>query len=152
MDYRQSGRVCLAFGGSEPWPLAHGITTNTKRSALRTPAPPARSSATQVPRPIDGGATVAGLAMMASDFRTRLHELAGQWKQAAFDHPRALAIAVSICVVLAVVPVGLGIWVLTLRRGLPDEHAVSRIGEMDQATTIYDASDNVAFTIFKEQR
>src|SRR5262249_37181731 len=30
--------------------------------------------------------------------------------------------------------------------------ALLRIGEMDQATAVYDAGDNLAFTIFKEQR
>jgi len=35
---------------------------------------------------------------------------------------------------------------------LPDEHALRRIGEMDQATAVFDRADRLAFTIFKEQR
>jgi penicillin-binding protein 1A len=46
-----------------------------------------------------------------------------------------------------------GVWfVIDLQRGLPDQAAILRIGEMDQSTAIYDASDALAFTIFKEQR
>jgi 1A family penicillin-binding protein len=39
-----------------------------------------------------------------------------------------------------------------LREGLPDLDALRRIGEMDQATAVFDDSDQLAFTIFKEQR
>lgn len=41
---------------------------------------------------------------------------------------------------------------LSLRAGLPDTEAIRRIGEMDQATAVYDATDTIAFTIYKEQR
>ena len=40
----------------------------------------------------------------------------------------------------------------SLRRGLPDDDAVGRIGEMAEATTVYDRADSLAFTIFQEQR
>jgi len=44
-------------------------------------------------------------------------------------------------------------WYLArLRAGLPDQDAIARIGEMDQATAVYDDHDRLAFTIFKEQR
>jgi penicillin-binding protein 1A len=53
----------------------------------------------------------------------------------------------------ATLSIGGGIWFLTtLQRSLPDEAAISRIGEMDQATVVYDREDTLAFTIFKEQR
>jgi penicillin-binding protein 1A len=59
-------------------------------------------------------------------------------------------------VVFALLPVlvlGSGIWfVATLRNGLPDQNAIRRIGEMDQATAVFDASDRHVFTIYKEQR
>jgi len=45
------------------------------------------------------------------------------------------------------------IWfVASLRSGLPTPDALGRIGEMDQATAVYDGRDQLAFTIFKEQR
>jgi len=45
------------------------------------------------------------------------------------------------------------IWfVANLRQGLPGPEALGHIGEMDQATAVYDAADRLAFTIFKEQR
>jgi penicillin-binding protein 1A len=36
--------------------------------------------------------------------------------------------------------------------GLPDSSAVRHIGNMDQATSVYDRRDQLAFTIFREQR
>ncbi len=39
-----------------------------------------------------------------------------------------------------------------LTAGMPDKAEVRGLGEMAQATTIYDASDDPVFTIFKEQR
>ena len=39
-----------------------------------------------------------------------------------------------------------------LTSALPDKTEVRGLGEMAQATTIYDAGDNPVFTIFKEQR
>jgi 1A family penicillin-binding protein len=44
------------------------------------------------------------------------------------------------------------IWVWSLRSGLPDEAALGRLGDMDQATAVHDASDHLVFTIFKERR
>jgi len=43
-------------------------------------------------------------------------------------------------------------FVVSLRRDLPDVEALRRIGEMDQATAVFDREDHLAFTIFKEQR
>jgi penicillin-binding protein 1A len=46
-----------------------------------------------------------------------------------------------------------GVWFIAgLARGLPDEEALQRIGDMDQATAVFDREDKLAFTIFKEQR
>jgi penicillin-binding protein 1A len=90
---------------------------------------------------------------MTPSLRERLHELRLQWKGAAQRSPRALAAAVTIFSLLAVASVAGSLWFLTgLRHGMPDESAVTRIGEMDQATHLYDASDTLAFTIYKEQR
>lgn len=43
-----------------------------------------------------------------------------------------------------------GVFVITA--GLPDVAELRRIGEMDQATTVYAADGQLAFTIYKEQR
>lgn len=45
-----------------------------------------------------------------------------------------------------------GWFLVSLRRDLPDAEALGRIGEMDQATAVFDRNDQLAFTIFKEQR
>ena len=50
----------------------------------------------------------------------------------------------------AVVFVAAGLWLLA--RGLPDAGAIGRMGEMDEATAVYDEHDAPAFTIYKEQR
>ena len=39
-----------------------------------------------------------------------------------------------------------------LQRDLPGREAVGKMGEMAQATAVYDGADKLAFTIFKEQR
>ena len=36
--------------------------------------------------------------------------------------------------------------------GFPDLAAIQKIGEMDQATSVFDEQDRLAFTIYKEQR
>ena len=43
-------------------------------------------------------------------------------------------------------------YVVGLRRGLPDEAAIGHIGEMDQATAVFDDRDQLAFSVFTEQR
>ena len=49
--------------------------------------------------------------------------------------------------------VGAGVWLVTsVIAGLPDDSALRGIGSMSRATTVFDASDVAAFTIFKEQR
>jgi 1A family penicillin-binding protein len=50
----------------------------------------------------------------------------------------------------AVVFLAAGLWLLA--RGLPDAGAIGRMGEMDEATAVYDEHDAPAFTIYKEQR
>ena len=60
---------------------------------------------------------------------------------------------VAMCVVVAGLSVAAPLWYLKhLRADLPNKAAIARIGEMDQATAVYDSHDQLAFTIFKEQR
>ena len=67
--------------------------------------------------------------------------------------PRALQAAIITLAVLLVALTGSFVWfAYDLTAGLPDKNAIRGLGDMAQATTIYDASDQPAFTIFKEQR
>src|SRR5215831_17169197 len=65
-------------------------------------------------------------------------------------HHRLAAGALVLAGVLAVAVVAAGRWYLLA--GLPDETAIQRLGEMDQATVIYDVHDQLAFTVFRQQR
>ena len=85
--------------------------------------------------------------------RRRLDELSREWREFRYQHPRIAVGALTVAALVAVGPVALGIWLLIgLRDGLPDLDAIRRIGEMDQATSVYDDADKLAFTIYKEQR
>ena len=67
--------------------------------------------------------------------------------------PRALAATVAV-LAIAVLSTGGGVawFAYDLTTGLPNRQALRDIGDMVQSTTIFDASDRPAFTIFKEQR
>jgi penicillin-binding protein 1A len=75
------------------------------------------------------------------------------WGRARRRHPQLTAFGMAVAVLAAV---GLaGFTVSTARavfRDLPDESALARLGEMDQATTVHDASGELVFTIFRERR
>ena len=75
------------------------------------------------------------------------------WQEARCRHPRVAVAALFAFMFVAAFSIGGSVWFLSsLQRTLPDETAISRIGEMDQATVVYDRADTLAFTIFKEQR
>jgi 1A family penicillin-binding protein len=87
----------------------------------------------------------------------RLSEQIEYWRAefaaARRAHSRLVPAIATIFALLVVVPFTAGIWTaITLRRGLPDEAAIGRMGEMDQATAVYDAADSLVFTIYKERR
>jgi penicillin-binding protein 1A len=79
--------------------------------------------------------------------------LQDEWRVARAIHPR---LVVGLTVAVAAMPVLVllaSIWFVTsLRSGLPDREAISHIGQMDQATAVFDDKDQLAFTIYKEQR
>ena len=79
--------------------------------------------------------------------------LHGRWRPIIEEHRQlflALAVAVSLITVSAVAG---GVWfVASIRSGLPNKDAIGRMGNMSEATLVYDASDKLAFTIFAEQR
>jgi penicillin-binding protein 1A len=85
--------------------------------------------------------------------RARIEELRHEWSKARREHP---GIAYSVLSVFAIVGLLTAVFatafLINLPKGLPDESALSKIGEMDQATAVFDASDQLAFTIFTEQR
>jgi len=90
---------------------------------------------------------------MVFPLKERMLELRAQLRVARLQQPRLVTGVLAAAVLIAILPVVAGVWfALDLRRGLPDQTALLRIGEMDQSTAIYDASDALAFTIFKEQR
>jgi 1A family penicillin-binding protein len=86
-------------------------------------------------------------------FRHQRAELARQWREARHQQPRLVAGVVGVFALVAAASVVSAFWFLIgLRTAMPDLDAVRRIGEMDQATTVYDDQDKLAFTIYKEQR
>src|SRR6476659_3681491 len=85
--------------------------------------------------------------------RKRLAELRGEWATARQRHPRIVFSLTAAFLIVAALSVGGGVWFLVgLREGLPEYAALSRMGDMAQSTAVYDDHDELAFTIFKEQR
>src|SRR5262249_33844920 len=79
-------------------------------------------------------------------------ELGNRWKRAWRRRPRSVVVALSSAAFLTVLSLVAFLWMVALWSGLPDQSAIGRIGDMDQATAVYDDGDRLAFTIFKEQR
>ncbi|MES1255879.1 MAG: transglycosylase domain-containing protein, partial [Acidobacteriota bacterium] len=76
-----------------------------------------------------------------------------EWYRAYRRAPRLTAAVTTVFAGVAVLSLALPYTVLHgIRTGLPDRAAVAAIGHMDQATAVYDAQGQLAFTIFKEQR
>jgi penicillin-binding protein 1A len=74
----------------------------------------------------------------------------GRWLLA---RPRALAWTLAGLSLAAWVAFAGGLaFAWDIRRSLPDRRALSSVGDMAQATTLYDQGDEPVFTIFKEQR
>ncbi len=77
----------------------------------------------------------------------------GRIRQWWLARPRVLAAGLVGLSVVAWVAFAGALWFAwDIRQSLPDRHALSAVGDMAQATTIYDSSDKPVFTIFKEQR
>jgi penicillin-binding protein 1A len=73
--------------------------------------------------------------------------------RALAGRPRLLVGVVALLAVVVFLTAGWAAWFsYELTVGLPDKKALRALGDMAQATTILDASDKPAFTIFKEQR
>ena len=68
-----------------------------------------------------------------------------EWQSAVEHHPRLVGTVVGFLTFCAAFSLILSIWFLSsLWRGLPDQSAIGRIGVMNEATTIYNASDKPA--------
>jgi penicillin-binding protein 1A len=90
---------------------------------------------------------------MRDQIQARIAELAREWHEVRQRHPRvAYTVVGTFALITLTVLISSGIFLVNLPKGLPDDTALSRIGEMDQATAVFDSSDQLAFTIFKEQR
>src|SRR3954453_12501278 len=90
---------------------------------------------------------------MSLKFRARMDELKRELVDARRQHPRIVTSVVAVFILIAALSAVGSVWFLVgLREGLPDQDAMRRIGEMDQATAVFDDQDRLAFTIFKEQR
>src|SRR5262249_24717611 len=76
-----------------------------------------------------------------------------EWRLAFNRNPRIAVGVVAGFLIVGAASAAPGAWVLTgLFKGLPDTDALHRMTEMDQATSVLDAHDQLAFTVFKEQR
>jgi 1A family penicillin-binding protein len=83
----------------------------------------------------------------------RLARLRRSWRGWRKRHPRALPLAGGSLAVLVLAAVASGLlYFRSLTSTLPGRDAIGRLGEMDQATTVYDASNRLVFTIYREQR
>src|SRR5256885_3895523 len=76
-----------------------------------------------------------------------------EWRTAQARHPRIAIVVLSAFLIAAAGSIAASAWFLTsLFDGLPDTNALHRMTEMDQATAVFDAQDQLAFTVYKEQR
>ncbi len=67
--------------------------------------------------------------------------------------PRAVAIAIILMALMLVTSAGCAAWFAhDLLADLPSAKEIHGLGDMAQATTVFDAHDRPAFTIFREQR
>src|SRR5688500_178193 len=82
----------------------------------------------------------------------RLTSLLDRDWQILRGRPRTLLALTAFLAVVTFSTAGLAAWFsYEVTAGLPGRDAISGIGDMAQATTIFDANDRPVFTIFKEQ-
>jgi len=73
--------------------------------------------------------------------------------KALAGRPKAVAALIGLLSLASFTLFGWIVWFsYGLTAGLPDRQALRGLGDMAQATTIYDAADHAVFTVFKEQR
>ena len=85
--------------------------------------------------------------------QARAAALRRDWKRVRRQHPLAVKRSLMGGGAVAAVATVAGLaFVVGLWTGLPDRDSMDRLGEMAQATAVYDRRDGLAFTIYKEQR
>jgi 1A family penicillin-binding protein len=90
---------------------------------------------------------------MPLKLRQHVVQLARDWTDARRRYPRTIPAVVGVFALAVVFTIAGGVWfAASLLTGMPERDAIRRIGDMDQATAVYDAADQFAFTIYKEQR
>jgi 1A family penicillin-binding protein len=93
------------------------------------------------------------LAAAGDDAQAVTLRLISRFRAARARHPRvvrAIVLGTTVCGVSAIL---VTVWlVIVAVRSVPDAAALRGIGTMSQATTLLDAQDRPAFTIFREQR
>src|SRR2546423_397786 len=77
-----------------------------------------------------------------------------RWWGVARQHSRRLVASsvVALAIVCAWCFGAAAMFVVSARRDLPSDEAIRHIGDMDQATSVYDDRDAFTFSIFREQR
>ena len=84
---------------------------------------------------------------------TSLRERLSFVRGALQGRPRALSAAIIFTALVGFFVAGTVVWTAyDITAGLPSSNAIGALGDMAQSTTLYDAHDRPAFTIFKEQR
>ena len=74
-------------------------------------------------------------------------------RPALVGRPRVITTLVATVAIFLFLSAGSVAWFsYDVTTGLPNRETIRGIGDMAQATTLYDASDKPVFTIFKEQR
>ena len=93
------------------------------------------------------------LVSIARFARTLEKRTAALARRAFLGRPKTLAATIAVMSILLFAgAVSTAYFAYDLTTGLPDRQALRDIGDMVQSTTIFDAKDRPAFTIFKEQR
>lgn len=96
---------------------------------------------------------VVSVSGRLEQLKRRIHQLRCEWLDVAACRPRlARSLLIGCGIVAALSIVGPVWYVIDLQKGLPDKDALARIGNMDQATAVYDDHDRLVFTIFKQRR
>ena len=96
---------------------------------------------------------VVDIRARLDQLKHRIHEWRNQWRELAKSRPRLVrSFLIASGTVAALSIIGPVWYFIDLQEGLPDKDAIARIGDMDQATTVYDRHDQLVFSIFKQQR